>query len=187
MKKLIASLIIIAGAVLGFSQEKDFTRDKINLSTYALIQSRKSGGGVGFSFLCFQKGSFIIRDEINLNLYLSNPSLTNASLLTLGDKLIFGSLKEINGFKFRSYGYCKAEFGPSWNKNNSIFTQAPMILELGGAGGFEFIFSQNKSFFTEFGGGAATKSFGSTGIEEFAGGTFKGGYVCLTTGTKYYF
>lgn len=181
-KKLFISLIVF-GAVSSMC----FGKDKMNISTYALIQSQKSGGGVGFSFPIFQRGEFFIRNETNLNLYFSNTPLTGAVMVSLGDKLHFGTLKEINGFSFRSYGYCKLEFGPSWDSDHMAFNSAPMILELGGAGGFEFLYSEKKSFFIEFGGGAAISSFfGDIPLETFAEGGFKGGYVCITTGAKFY-
>lgn len=164
-----------------------FAKERMNISTYALLQSQKSGGGAGFSFPIFNKNEFFIRNEINLNLYFSNTPLSEANLLTFGDKLFFGSLKQINGFGFRCYGYCKCEVGPSWDKTFRIFDNAPLILEMGGAGGFEFLYSEKKSFFIEFGGGAAIKSFLSeNSLETFAGGSFKGGYVCITTGAKIY-
>lgn len=183
MNKKFFTIILVITCILSFS----FGKDRMNISTYALLESKKSGGGIGFSFPIFQKNDFFIRNEINTNLYFSNTPLSEANLITVGDKLFFGSLKEINGFGFRSYGYCKCEFGPSWSKTCSIFNTAPLILEMGGAGGFEFIYSKRKSFFIEFGGGASIKSFLSEiTLDDFASGSFKGGYVCITAGAKIY-
>lgn len=146
-KKILCAILIITGVI-----HSSFGNERINISTYALLQSQKSGGGIGFSFPLYQKNNFFIRNEINSNLYFSNTPLSNANLVTLGD-------------------------------NNN----APLILEMGGAGGFEFIYSRNKSFFIEFGGGAAVKSFLSEeSLDTFACGSFKGGYVCITTGAKLY-
>lgn len=170
-----------------FSEENQKAKDRNAVGTYALIQSQKSGGGFSFSIPVFQKNDFVIREEINLNLYFSNSPLTHTNLLTAGDKIHFGSLKTINGFIFRSYGYAKCEYGFTWNDEYKPFSQAPSILEIGGAGGFEYLYSPEKSFFIEFGGGAAVKSWGPIPLENFAAGSFKGGYVCITTGAKYYF
>ncbi|MCR5698332.1 MAG: hypothetical protein K6G52_01695 [Treponemataceae bacterium] len=166
--------------------------DKFSVGTFALVQCRKSGGGVAFGIPCFQKNAFFIKDEINLNLYLSNPVPKGGMYLSVGDKLHFGSLKEYNGFGFRSYGYCKVEFG--FTKDSTYgFMTAPMILETGGAGGFEFLFSKskkgefNKGFFVEFGGGCVVKGWGEVDKSVVAGGGFDGSYVCLTTGLKHYF
>lgn len=161
-------------------------KDKMSFGSFALIQSRKSGGGLTFAIPIFQKNSFIIRDEIMASLYLSNLPESNGTLISLGDKIIFGSLKNINGFGFRTYGYMKCEFGASRDSSYAFF-KAPLILELGGAGGFEFLFTQKKGFFIEFGGGAAIKGFGQIDKSQVASGCFNGGYVCLTTGMKHYF
>ncbi len=161
-------------------------KDKFSWGSFALIQSRKSGGGLTFAIPIFQKNSFIIRDELMASLYLSNLPKSNGTLISLGDKIHFGSLKKINGFTFRTYGYMKCEIGISSDKDYSFFT-APVILELGGAGGFEFLFTEKKSFFVEFGGGASIKSFGEINKSQIAQGCFNGGYVCLTTGLKHYF
>lgn len=160
-------------------------KDKMSFGTFALIQSRKSGGGLTFAIPVFQKNSFIIRDEITASLYLSNLPESNGTLISLGDKIIFGSLKNINGFAFRTYGYMKCEFGASRDSSYNFFT-APLILELGGAGGFEFLFTKEKGFFVEFGGGASIKGFGQIDKSQVANGCFNGGYVCLTTGIKHY-
>lgn len=172
---------LIPISVKNFPQEKD----KMSFGSFALIQSRKSGGGLTFAFPIFQKNSFIIRDEITASLYLSNLPESNGTLISLGDKIIFGALKNINGFGFRTYGYMKCEFGASRDSSYAFFT-APLILELGGAGGFEFLFTPKKGFFVEFGGGASIKGFGQIDKSQVANGCFNGGYVCLTTGIKHY-
>ena len=193
MKKLLSFtlfLFIFANTVFAQSKENVSAQDSFSFSTYALIQSRKSGGGISFALPLYQKGSFVIKDEISLNLYLSNPPLSNGLLLGIENKLHFGSLKEINGFKFRTYGYMKCILSASSDENYSMFNQAPFILELGGAGGFEFLYSEKKSFFAEFGGGASIADFGfdkSVTKENVAAASFDGGYVCLTLGAKHYF
>jgi len=189
MNKRILSLIFASVFLSSFlfCQETIKSKDKMAMGTYALIQSQKSGGGFSFAVPVFQKNDFVIREELNLNLYFSNVPLSQAKFVSIGDKIHFGSLKEINGFSFRSYGYAKCEYGFTWNNENQPFTQAPTILEMGGAGGFEFLYSSKKSFFIEFGGGSAIKSWGNISLEDFASGSFKGGYVCITTGAKHYF
>ena len=161
----------------------------ISFGTFALLQSRKSGGGLTFAFPVFSKGDFFIRDEVTASLYLANDFGTDGMLISVGDKLHFGCLRHIAGFCFRTYGYMKCEVGACKDISYAFF-QAPMILELGGAGGFEFLFRPSQGFFVEFGGGASITSFGgSAGVSrtEIASGNFCGGYVCLTTGFKHYF
>ncbi len=192
MKKfftLITVAALFAFTVPLFAEESqmDFPKDKFSLGSYALVQSRKSGGGIGLGIPLFQKNAFCIKDEVNLNLYLANSSqAASAKAITLGDKIQFGSLKEHNGFAFRTYGYAKVEFGITSDASYGFFT-APMILETGGAGGFEFLFNQTKGFFVEFGGGAVIKGFGSVSKVDVAAGSFDGSYVCITTGIKRYF
>lgn len=172
---------LIPISVKSISQEKD----KMSYGSFALIQSRKSGGGLSFAFPIFQKNSFIIRDEITASLYLSNLPESNGTLISLGDKIIFGALKNVNGFSFRTYGYMKCELGISKDSTYAFF-KSPILLELGGAGGFEFLFTQKTGFFVEFGGGATIKGFGQIDKSKVANGCFNGGYVCLTTGMKHY-
>lgn len=163
--------------------------NNFSFGSYALLQSRKSGGGLTVAIPIFSKGDFFIRDEFMASLYLANDYGTEGKLISLGDKLHFGCLRKSNGFAFRTYGYMKCEVGASADKNYKLF-QSPLILELGGAGGFEFLFKSNQGFFVEFGGGATISSFGgSEGLRhaDVADGNFSGGYVCLTTGFKHYF
>ena len=165
--------------------EPSFSKDTISYGSCALIESRKSGGGLTFAFPLFQKDSFVIRNEFLAFLYLSNTPSSEGTMISFGDKIHFGSLKDYGTYKIRSYGYMKCECGISKDSTYSFF-EAPVILEMGGAGGFEFIFDPAKSFFVEFGGGAAVKGFGSVDKALVAGGCFNGGYVCLTTGIKHY-
>ena len=164
--------------------------ENLSFGTFALLQSRKNGGGLTFAFPIFTaKSGFFIRDEVMLSLYLANDFGTGGMELALGDKLHFGCLRTIGDFSFRTYGYMKCEIGPSRDYSYQFFA-APWIVEMGGAGGFEFIFKKNQGFFVEFGGGCAISSFGGTAHldrEQIANANFCGGYTCLTTGFKHYF
>ena len=184
------AVIFSVQAVVSATESEEISKgNDLSFGTFALLQSRKSGGGLTFAFPVFSKGDFFIRDEITASLYLANDFGTEGMLVSLGDKLHFGCLRHIDGFGFRTYGYMKCELGASKDKNYAFF-QAPFILELGGAGGFEFLFRPARGFFAEFGGGATISSFGgSAGVNraEIANANFCGGYVCLTTGFKHYF
>ena len=189
MKKLLVSALILFGfTTFLFSQEtnSESAKDSCSFGTFALLQSRKSGGGLTFSFPVFQKNEFFIRDETTLSLYLANDFASDGMLISAGEKLHFGKLTHKDDFSFRTYGYMKCEIGASKDASYSFFT-APVILELGGAGGFQFLFTQHKGFFVEFGGGAAITGWGSVDKAAVANGNFSGGYVCLTTGMKHYF
>ncbi|MBP3743412.1 MAG: hypothetical protein J6J00_10545 [Treponema sp.] len=187
-KRTVLAVIIFCS--LSFSYAKENSTNDLSFGTFALIQSRKSGGGINFSFPIYSSQTgFFIRDEISASLYLANDFGTDGMLISFGDKLHFGKIIKINDFSFRTYGYMKSEIGTSKDCNYQFFS-APLILELGGAGGFEFLFLQNKGFFVEFGGGAAIASFSvKSNIDksQIANGNFCGGYVCITTGMKYYF
>lgn len=193
-KSLLLTIICLLCSVLLFAQEsnsetKDVTetsKDKLSFGTFALLESQKSGGGLTFAFPIYQKEGFFIRDEILAYLYLANKADTKGMLISLGDKLHFGKITEVNNFKFRTYGYMKFEAGITKDNTYTFFT-APIILETGGAGGFEFIFDEKKGFFFEFGGGATVADFGQVSKSDVANGSFAGGYVCLTTGYKHYF
>lgn len=183
MKKNI--LILLTFLMLSVLTAEDLTKDRFYYGDYALVQNSKNGGGLCFGIPIYQKNSFFIKDELNLNLYFSNLPFSEGKYLSLGNKIQFGSLKENNGFGFRTYGYMKTEFGITKDGTYKFF-EAPMILELGGAGGFEFLFTSHQGFFVEFGGGAVMHSWGSINKDDVAKGCFSGSYVCLTTGFKHY-
>ncbi|MCR4790850.1 MAG: hypothetical protein K5839_07205 [Treponemataceae bacterium] len=161
-------------------------KDKFYIGDYALIQSRKVGGGISAGIPIFQKNAFFIKDEISANLYFSSLPKSEGMMISLCDKIQFGSIKEYNGYAIRSYGYMKCVFGITKDESYAFF-QSPMILEMGGAGGFEFLFCPSKGFFVEFGGGCAIKSWGQVDKADAALGCFDGSYVCITTGVKHYF
>ena len=140
MKKIILILSIIFTISFNISaQETQNPKNKLSFGTFALIQCRKSGGGLSLAIPVFQRNNFFIYDELTAFLYMANDTTTNGLMIGFGDKIHFGKLYEINGISFRSYGYMKTEIGAS--KDNAYnFFSAPVILELGGAGGFEIIF-----------------------------------------------
>ena len=60
MSKKNSAIVLLLICFCSFS----FAKERMNISTYALLQSQKSGGGAGFSFPVFNKNDFFIRKEI---------------------------------------------------------------------------------------------------------------------------
>ena len=51
MSKKKSAVVLLLICFCSFS----FAKERMNISTYALLQSQKSGGGAGFSFPVFRK------------------------------------------------------------------------------------------------------------------------------------
>ncbi len=186
-RTLLIALALFALLSATFAEESESNiKDTFSFGTFATVESKKSGGGIEFAFPIFQKNAFFIRPEFAVFFDLTNAPSSDGKMLGLNVKLHFGSLKRAGDFAFRTYGYAKSVLGATMDATNAFFT-APVVLELGGAGGFEFLFSPKQSFFSEFGGGATIASFGEIPKENIANGSFSGAYVSLTLGMKHYF
>ena len=73
IKRTVLAVIIFCS--LSFSYAKENSTNDLSFGTFALIQSRKSGGGINFSFPIYSSQTgFFIRDEISASLYLANDS-----------------------------------------------------------------------------------------------------------------
>jgi hypothetical protein len=106
-----------------------------------------AGGSGDFAFLIYNKKYDENSLDIRNHFVLRGAGFDSGSLLTISEKISFGSLI---GDKFRSYGYMEGGIG-LWGNDEKEFFELPLVYTIGGGGGTDIFLSEKLSIYFEAG------------------------------------
>ena len=150
----------------------------VSYGTYAVLESRKGGGGIELAFPAGESNAPRFRVHTGINLYLPDEQALELDLLTLAVRVMFLSH---HGRDHITYGFARSEGGIIFQSGHNPI-EAPYVFEIGGGAGFEYRFAEHNSWFSEFGGGMLLL----IGDDETLSEGLEGSYVMMSVGLRHY-
>ena len=193
MKKIICFLMFVALTTSTvFGQDSANFKNGISLGGFGTISPVVQGGGFDFGFGLLQKGTFYMRNHIEIS---SMALAVDAGAFAFREKLILGNHLDVTDkFAIRTYGIIEIGFlmfgvGDGDDDYSKKFEDAPFILEPRGGFGTEFMFAgvgnTVGSMFIEMMGGAQVLTTGESLSEAYTG--LEDSYVSFNIGGRFYF
>ncbi len=170
IKRIMSAILLATLSVASLSS--------VSLGTFATLESRKGGGGIELGLPLGKQPQSPFRLHCAVNVYIPDNHETQLDVLTFSVRSLFVHRHDS---LHMTYGFARVEGGTVIGGSSTLFS-SPHTIEVGGGAGFEYRFTDSKSWFSEFGGGTAFFFPKEAPLPE----SLPGSYVMLTVGLRNY-